>query len=205
VLLAGPPGAGKGTQCALLKERLGYTHISTGDLLREAVKQGTELGLKADGFMKAGKLVPDELVIGLVREKLADSHVLESGWILDGFPRTKVQAEAMAESNIVPDKFVILNVEDDALVHRITGRRTDPIDGKIYHVDSLPNDPEVVNRLVTRKDDNEEALRTRLTQYHENIEFIRDYYETNLKVEVIDANRPIEKVYAEVSKSFLNK
>jgi len=180
VLIAGPPGAGKGTQCALVIKRLGYTHISTGDLLREEVKNKTEIGKLAEGLMASGKLVPDDVVIKLVKNKLGEESVSEGGWLLDGFPRTVEQAKAMRENNILPDKMIVLDVPEDILVDRITGRRLDPVDNKIYHIkNDPPPSEEVAMRLTIRPDDTKEKLMTRLEAYRNNIELIKQFYDLN--------------------------
>ena len=170
IIFIGPPGAGKGTQAARIVERLNIPHISTGDMFRAAVKAGTPLGQQADGFMKAGKLVPDEVTIGMLRERIAEADA-KGGFLLDGFPRTVPQAEALevalrADGTNI-DHVLLLEVPDDLIVNRIVGRRTDRDTGRIYHMtfDPPPADlpPE---RLVQRKDDTEEACRTRLGAYH---------------------------------------
>jgi len=176
IIISGAPGSGKGTQCETIKEHLGVVHISTGDVLRENVKAGTDLGKKAKEFMDAGKLVPDELVIDLVKAKLADPEVARRGWLLDGFPRTKVQAEAMLKAGIVGDLFLFIDVPDDVLVERVCGRRTDPVTGKIYHMTFNPPPKEILSRLQHRSDDSEEALRKRLVAYHENLDNMLAFY-----------------------------
>jgi len=206
VLIAGPPGSGKGTQCDLVVNRLGYNHISTGDLLREAVKNRTDLGLQAEGYMAQGKLVPDDLVINLVKVALSSDDVIEHGYLLDGFPRTLNQAKAMHDSDIIPEKLIVLETPDDILFERITGRRLDPDTNKTYHIkfNPPPND-EVAGRLIQRDDDTEEKLKTRLDQYHENIQLIKEFYGENFMVEIINADRPVEAVYADVAFSLLNQ
>jgi len=205
VLIAGPPGAGKGTQCELIIKRLGYSHISTGDLLRAAVKEGTELGLQAKQYMENGKLVPDDLVIGLVQEKLSNPDVNKNGWLLDGFPRTPGQAEMMKLNHIIPDKLILLDAPDEILTERITGRRMDPVDNKIYHIVNNPAPKEIEHRLIIRKDDTIEKLKVRLEEYHNNIQLIRDFYGDSLKIEIINALRPIEEVYSDVAFALIYK
>jgi adenylate kinase len=180
MILIGPPGAGKGTQAARLVEKLGITHISTGDMLRAAVKAGTELGKKADGYMKAGDLVPDDVVIGMVLERVAEPDCAK-GFMLDGFPRTRPQAEAldlaMADAGVSLDAVVLIEVPDELIVDRITGRRSDPETGTIYHLQFDPPPPEIADRLVQRKDDTAEACRARLAKYHGETAPIVPFYE----------------------------
>jgi adenylate kinase len=185
IIISGAPGSGKGTQCENIVKKYGVVHISTGDVLREHVKNGTELGKTAKGHMEKGELVPDALVIAMVKDKLSNPEVAKKGWLLDGFPRTPEQAKALADLGVTADCFLQLEVPDSVLVERICGRRTDPVTGKIYHLkfNPPPNDPTVINRLQHRKDDTEEALRTRLEQYHKNVNGIKDFYQ-DISVEV---------------------
>jgi len=181
LIIAGAPAAGKGTQCDLIKQRYGVNHISTGDLLRAASKAGTELGRQAQEFMSAGKLVPDEIVIGLVRLALETKESKEHGWMLDGFPRTPAQAQALSVLGVRPDAFIMINVPDEILVERVVGRRSDPLTGKIYHLKfSPPPTPEIVARLTQRADDTEEAVQVRLEHFHKYTNavgvFYRDVY-----------------------------
>jgi adenylate kinase len=178
MILVGPPGAGKGTQAARLVDNFRIPHISSGDMLRAAVKEGTELGKQADGFMKAGKLVPDEVVIGMILERIAKTDCVK-GFMLDGFPRTRAQAEAldqaMAKAGFDLDAVVLLEVPDGLIVDRITGRRNDPKTGKIYHVTNDP--PPVGLEVVQRADDTQEAVTTRLAKYHSETAPIIPFYE----------------------------
>ena len=170
MILFGPPGAGKGTQAARLVKRFAVAHLSTGDMLRAAVKAGSELGKAADGFMKRGELVPDQLVCDLVVERLALPDC-KNGFMLDGFPRTVPQGEALdrtlTAAGITLDRVVVLEVPDDLIVERITGRRSDPDTGTIYHLRfDPPPAGEIAARVVQRSDDTESACRTRLAKYH---------------------------------------
>lgn len=180
MILVGPPGAGKGTQAARLLERYGIPHISTGDMLRAAVKEGTELGKQADACMKRGDLVPDEVVIGLVQERIAKPDA-QKGFMLDGFPRTLPQAQALQtaldESGVDLDAVVLIEVPDQLIVDRITGRRSDPETGAIYHLKFNPPPADVADRLVQRKDDTEEACVARLEKYHSQTAPIVPFYE----------------------------
>jgi adenylate kinase len=169
MIFIGPPGAGKGTQATRLVQRLAVPHISTGDMFRAAVKNGTTLGGVADGYMKRGQLVPDEVTIGMLRERIAAEDA-RRGFLLDGFPRTIPQAEALEVAlrmdRVALDHVLLLEVPDDLIVDRIVGRRTDPVSGRIYHLAFDPAPPEIAPRLVQRKDDTEASCRARLTDYH---------------------------------------
>jgi len=181
LILVGPPGAGKGTQAAALIDRLQVPHLSTGDMLREAVAQGTDLGKQADAHMKSGGRVPDDLVIPIVVERIKESDCGE-GFILDGFPRTKPQAkaldEAMAGAGVELDAVLLIEVPDDLIVERITGRRMDPETNTIYHLKFKPPPEDIAPRLLHRKDDTEEACRARLTKYHGETAPIIPHYDS---------------------------
>merc|ERR1711871_457996 len=177
IIIAGAPAAGKGTQCEIIKKELGVVDLSTGDMLRAAVKDGTELGVKAKEFMDAGQLVPDDLIINVVVERLQQPDCQSKGWLLDGFPRTRAQADAIAALGIVADSFILLDVPQEVLVERVTGRRTDPETGKIYHMKfSPPNDPEVISRLVQRSDDTEEKIVVRYQEFCSHVDSVRECY-----------------------------
>lgn len=180
IILVGPPGAGKGTQAARLVDRFGIPHISTGDMLRAAVKAGTELGKQADGFMKAGDLVPDSLVIAMAIERIGQDDAAK-GFMLDGFPRTRPQAEALAtalsEAGVALDAVVLIDVADALITERITGRRTDPVTKTIYHLKFNPPPADVADRVVQRKDDTAEACATRLQKYHRDTAPIIPFYD----------------------------
>jgi adenylate kinase len=179
MILVGPPGAGKGTQAARLVDKYRITHISSGDMLRAAVKDGTKLGQEADGFMKAGKLVPDEVVIGMILERITKPDCAH-GFMLDGFPRTRPQAEALdaalTKAGVALDAVVLIEVPDALLEERTCGRRTDPVTNTIYHLKYNPPPADVVSRLVHRKDDTEEAVRTRIAKYHTETAPIVPFY-----------------------------
>ncbi len=180
MILVGPPGAGKGTQASKLVETFKIPHISSGDMLRAAVKEGTELGNEADTFMKAGKLVPDEVVIGMILERVAKDDC-KNGFMLDGFPRTRPQAEALDKeltgASLALDAVVLIEVPDALLEERACGRRSDPQTGKIYHLKYNPPPADIVERLVHRKDDTAEAVKTRVQKYHSETAPIIPYYE----------------------------
>ena len=181
VIICGAPASGKGTQCELLKEQYGLVHLSTGDMLRAAVKDGTEVGLKAKEAMESGKLVSDDIIIGIVKDRLAESDCKSNGWLLDGFPRTEAQAKELEAAGIVPDKVLYLEVPDDMLIERVVGRRLDPETGKIYHVKYFPPESdEVAARLTQRADDTEEKARVRLEQFHSNMKAVESCYAGNI-------------------------
>lgn len=189
MIFIGPPGAGKGTQAARLVDAFHIPHISTGDMFRAAVKAGTELGKQADAYMKAGKLVPDELTIAMLLERIAQPNA-QKGFMLDGFPRTVPQAEALDRAlegaGVDLDVVLVLEVPDDLIVRRIVGRRSDPETGRIYHLEFDPPPPEVAGRLVHRKDDTEEACRTRLGAYHAQTAPIIPFYAEKGLVKRVD-------------------
>jgi adenylate kinase len=200
LILLGAPGAGKGTQGSRLGERLGIPKIATGDILRQAVREGTPLGKEAKRFMDAGELVPDAVILGLVRDAPAASP---EGAILDGFPRNAAQAEALreilAESGRSVDAVVALEVPVEAIVERMSGRRTDPETGAVYHVVHNPPPTEVAGRCVLRPDDREETVRHRLAVYEESTRPLIDFYErAGVPVHRVDGDRPIEAVQDEI-------
>ncbi len=200
LILLGAPGAGKGTQGALLEERLGMGRIATGDLLRAAVRQGTPLGQKAKTFMDAGELVPDEVILGLVGEAAASGNN-----VFDGFPRTTVQAEALdrlleAQDQKI-DAVVVVDVPDDLLIRRIAGRRTCPKCGAVYNVYVQPPRTEGVcdkcgSALTQRADDNEETVQRRLAVYREQTEPLIEYYRRQgAPLHTIDGTQGVDDVF----------
>jgi adenylate kinase len=197
MIFIGPPGAGKGTQAARLVEYYRIPHISTGDMFRAAVKAGTPLGQQADAFMKDGKLVPDSLTIAMLLERIREPDAAQ-GFMLDGFPRTVPQAEALdvalGAADVKLDVVLVLEVPDDLIVNRIVGRRADPETGRIYHLQFDPPPADVAGRLVHRKDDTEEACRTRLGAYHAQTAPIVPYYEKQGLVRKVDGVGALDEV-----------
>jgi len=198
VIISGAPASGKGTQCEFIRETFGLVHLSTGDMLRAAVAAGTELGKKAKALMESGQLVPDDVVIGAVKERLSQSDVQDNGFLLDGFPRTAAQAEALNNLGFKIDVFVMLNVPDEALVERVVGRRIDPETGNSYHIDFNPPPPEIEDRVIQRADDTEEKVKVRLEGFHKNIDSIQEFYED--VIAEIDGTQAKEKVWTDIKK-----
>ena len=196
IILFGPPGAGKGTQSGLISSITGKPQVSTGDMLREAVKEGTDLGKSAQSYMENGLLVPDQVIMDLIRVRLTNDDA-DSGLLFDGFPRTLPQAMALEQLTEV-EKVISLVVEDDEIVSRITGRRTDPVSGEIYHVVFKPAPAEVSGRLVQRNDDTEETVRKRLATFHQQTAPLSEYYrERGLLIE-IEGSGDIKQVSASI-------
>ena len=196
LILLGAPGAGKGTQAELLIEKLGIPSISTGNMLREAIANGTETGLKAKSYMDNGLLVPDEVVLGIVAERVAQPDCA-NGFILDGVPRTLAQAEALEAKNVRIDHVVSIEIDDSVIEGRMTGRRVCSHCGASYHVVAHPPKSEGIcdscgSELVIRKDDAPETVRKRLTVYHAETEVLKEFYQKLGKLRIIDGNQPIE-------------
>ena len=180
IILLGAPGAGKGTQAQILKDKFNIPQISTGDMLRAAIKANTKLGLEAKQFMDSGALVPDQLIIELVKERIQDSDCMQ-GFLLDGFPRTIPQAEAMKEAAITIDMVIEIDVPDNVILDRLSGRRTHLTSGRIYHIHNNPpkiqgKDDVTGEDLVQRDDDKEETILKRLSVYHSQTKPLVDYY-----------------------------
>lgn len=198
-MMLGPPGAGKGTQATQLADRLDIPHVSTGDMLREAQRKETALGKKAAEYMEAGKLVPDDVVNGIVAERLGEDDAAD-GFILDGFPRTRPQAEALEEMGIELDAVVNIEVSDDEVVSRLSGRVSCPNCGAVYHLEANPPETEDVcdrcghQGLVRRDDDRPEAIRERLQEYHEKTAPLVEFYETRELIESVDGTGSPEEV-----------
>lgn len=203
IILLGAPGAGKGTQAQFLMGKYGIPQISTGDMLRAAIKAGTELGLTAKKIMDEGKLVSDDLIIGLVKERISQPDC-ENGFLLDGFPRTIPQADAMKQAGVSIDHCIEFVVDDEVIVERMAGRRVHPGSGRVYHVSYNPpkvegKDDKTGEDLVIRPDDQEETVRKRLGVYHQQTKPLVAYYQAEAKdgncnyIE-IDGTQPVEKV-----------
>ena len=202
LILLGAPGAGKGTQAEVICKHLGIPAISTGNILREALKSGTEMGLKAKAFMDAGQLVPDEIVIGIIKDRLAEEDC-KNGFILDGFPRTVPQAQALQEMGVEIDHVIDIEVPDETIMQRLTGRRVCGECGASYHI--INNPPKVENvcdkcghELIIRKDDHPDTVKDRLQVYHEQTEPLKDFYEKRGLLYMIEGTRPVEQVTKDV-------
>ena len=201
VILLGPQGAGKGTQAQRLADKVGATHISTGDIVRAEIKSGSELGKKVQEYNDRGDLVPDEIIVEMMKPYLDEAN----SWILDGFPRNESQAEALdkmlKEIDAELDAAVAMEAPDDLLVERLSGRRTSESTGNIYHAeyDPPPDDPEEdPGPFVQREDDKEEAIRHRLKIYHDQTEPLKDYYADRGILVTVDATQDIPEVTEDI-------
>ena len=208
IILLGAPGAGKGTQAQFLSKHFEIPQISTGDMLRAAIAEGTELGKKAKEYMDAGKLVPDDVIVGLVKERIKALDC-EKGFLLDGFPRTVAQADALKAAGVPIDAVIEIDVPDEVIIERLSGRRVHPGSGRTYHIKYNPPkkedvDDETGEPLVQRDDDKPETIQKRLSVYHEQTAPLVDHYrkeaEANsaLKYIHIDGTQPIDKVEQEI-------
>ena len=204
IVLLGAPGSGKGTQAKMLMAEHNYPQISTGDMLRAAGAAGTELGLQAKEIMDAGKLVSDDIVLGIISDRLAEPDAVD-GFILDGFPRTEKQAidlEALLDQMNKPlDVAILMNVDFDILMKRLTGRRTCSLTGKLLNVYFSPQEEldeciDAGGELIQREDDNEETISNRLDVYRKQTEPLIDFYEQRGKLKKVDADGTIDEVYA---------
>ena len=205
LILLGAPGAGKGTQAEFICDKLSIPSISTGNILREAVKNGTEMGKKAKAFIDSGKLVPDEVIISIIKERLAEPDCAR-GFILDGVPRTVVQAEAIEKAGIEIDKVVDIEVTDDEIVKRLSGRRVCASCGASYHTVYKPSaDPTKCDRcggeLIVRKDDEPSTVLERLAVYHEQTEPLKDFYAARGKLVVVEGQEQVADTTALVFKA----
>ena len=195
LVFLGPPGAGKGTQAARICEKLAIPHISTGDMLRSAIANGTPTGLKAKTYVESGGLVPDEVLIEMVRERLSQADCA-NGYLLDGFPRTLHQAEALNTIS-APDRVVDVEVEDDRLLSRLTGRRVCRQCANTFHVSSLKNDkvcPDCGGELYQRKDDSPETICNRLSVYHSQTAPLIDFYAGEGSLRTVDGDKDPDEV-----------
>ena len=195
IILFGPPGAGKGTQADALMNKLNIPMISTGDILREAINKKTPIGIKAKSFMDAGDLVPDDVIIGIVIDRISKKDC-EGGYILDGVPRTLVQAEALDEQGIRPDVVISLEISDDEILSRLGGRRVCPKCKATYHI--ISNAPTKENvcdscggELAIRNDDGRETILNRLNEYHRETEPLKEYYKSQGALKTVDGSLSI--------------
>ena len=200
LILLGAPGAGKGTQAEKIVEKYGIPAVSTGNMIRAALKEGTEMGLKAKAYMEAGQLVPDDVVIGIIKDRLAQNDCA-NGFILDGFPRTIPQAEALDEMGVEIDKVIDIEVPDEKITDRMSGRRVCKECGASYHL--LYKKPEkegVCNlcggELVQRKDDHPDTVLDRLKVYHEQTEPLKDFYAKKGKLRIVEGQEKVEDTTA---------
>jgi adenylate kinase len=207
-MLLGAPGAGKGTQAKFLIDKYNIPQISTGDILREAVSEGTDMGLKAKIAMDNGQLVSDDIIMGIIKDRLSKDDC-KKGFILDGFPRTIVQAEEleilMKELNIKLDYVISLNVADDEIVERITGRRVSKLTGKIYHIKYNPPVDEKEEDLIIRKDDNKDTVLKRLEAYHEQTAPLIGFYKEKGIFKEINGMQKIENIISELENIIVGK
>jgi len=205
LILLGAPGAGKGTQAEIICEKLSIPAVSTGNIIREAVKNGTEMGRKAKAFIDSGKLVPDDVIISIIKERLSEPDC-KNGFILDGVPRTVAQAEAIEKMGIVIDKVIDIEVADEAIVKRLSGRRVCASCGASYHTVYKPSaDPTKCDRcggeLIIRKDDEPATVLERLAVYHEQTEPLKDFYAARGKLAVVDGQEDVADTTALVFKA----
>lgn len=196
LILLGAPGAGKGTQAEIIAARLNIPTISTGNILREAIKNGTEIGLQAKNFMDNGMLVPDDVIIGIVRERVAAADCA-GGFILDGVPRTIAQAEALEAAGVHMDCVISIEIDDAVIEKRMTGRRVCSGCGASYHITAHPPKTEGIcnacgKPLVIRKDDAPETVKQRLRVYHEETEALKGFYQKLGKLKLVEGDQPIE-------------
>lgn len=203
LMISGAPASGKGTQCQLITKKYNLVHIAAGDLLRAEISVGSEKGKLAKEYMEKGQLVPNEIVVMMVKDRLMQSDARENGWLLDGFPRSLSQATALEEFGIQPEIFILLEVLEEALVERVVGRRLDPVTGKIYHLKySLPENEEIAARLTQRFDDTEEKVKLRLQTHHQNMESVLSKY-GDITVKV-NGNASKEDVFAQIDNVLSN-
>ena len=195
LIFLGAPGAGKGTQAEVVCEKYNIPAISTGNILREALKSGTEMGLKAKTFMDAGELVPDEILIGIIKDRLKEDDC-KNGFILDGFPRTIPQAEALDTMGVTIDKVIDIEVSDEKIVQRMSGRRVCEKCGSSYHTQyKKPREEGICNQcggtLIQRKDDHPDTVKDRLRVYHEQTEPLKDYYLRQGKLSIVEGQEEV--------------
>lgn len=206
IILLGPPGAGKGTQAIKIANFFGIPHVSTGDIFRRAVASGTELGKKAKSYMEKGQLVPDEIVVGIVKERL-DEADCQNGFLLDGFPRTVVQAEeldkVLASQKRQIDYVLNIKASNQEIIKRLTGRRTCPTCGTIFHLVFKPPKNNLLcdmcqTELIQRDDDKEEIVKKRLEVYNQQTAPVASYYQKSSKLKEINGEKDVEEVFAQI-------
>jgi adenylate kinase len=202
LIFFGPPGVGKGTIAKMLVEKEHIPQISTGDLLREAVKEGSELGLKAKSYMDSGKLVPDKLVINLLKERISKDDC-KKGFILDGFPRTTAQAESLDNSNVKIDKVLNFKAGEETVIQRLSGRRTCKKCNAIYHITNIPPKKEgkcdkCGGELFQRDDDKPEAIKKRLDVYKQQTEPLIDFYTKKRNIVDVETEKPLDDIFNDV-------
>eukprot|EP00931_Biecheleriopsis_adriatica_P032370 TRINITY_DN18898_c0_g2_i1.p1 TRINITY_DN18898_c0_g2~~TRINITY_DN18898_c0_g2_i1.p1 ORF type:complete len:1052 (-),score=160.75 TRINITY_DN18898_c0_g2_i1:66-3221(-) len=203
IIFMGPPASGKGTQCKRLSREFGLVHISLGDVIRDEIKKGTELGQRCDVYMSRGDMVSDELTLSIVQSRISQDDVLQNGCLLDGFPRTGPQAEGLAKCAAV-DRFVLLQVPDQVVISRALGRLNDPVTGSIYHLQYAPPPPDIVGRLVRRDNDaSEEIVCNRLKVFHAELSSIVHYFQDRLIL--VDGTKSIDEVTARTKQSLTQK
>ncbi|CAN6970015.1 unnamed protein product [Brassica rapa subsp. trilocularis] len=209
IMISGAPASGKGTQCELITQKYGLVHISAGDLLRAEISSGSENGKLAKEYMEKGQLVPDEIVVMMVKDRLSQTDSQQKGWLLDGYPRSSSQATALKGFGFQPDLFIVLEVPEDILIERVVGRRLDPVTGKIYHLKySPPETEEISARLTQRFDDTEEKAspyetlsysiyaKLRLKTHNQNVSDVLSMYD-DITIK-IKGNRSKEEVFAQI-------
>ena len=202
IVMLGGPGAGKGTQAVRMAEDRGLPHISTGDIFRKHLKEGTELGRQVQSYLNSGALVPDELTCAIVADRLAQPDCAQ-GFILDGFPRSLPQAEMLdkllTEKGEPLDVAIEIAVPDEEIVERLSARRSDPETGTIYNLKFNPPPPEVADRVIQREDDQPETIRQRLAVYHETTEPIIDYYRERGLLKSVNGSAPPDEIYQRIN------
>ncbi|KAJ0951702.1 putative adenylate kinase [Helianthus annuus] len=203
VMISGAPASGKGTQCELTTTKYDLVHIAAGDLLRAEIAAGSQSGKQAKEYMEKGQLVPDEIVVTMVKNRLSQPDSAEKGWLLDGYPRSSSQATALQAYGFKPDIFILLEVPQEILVDRVVGRRLDPVTGRIYHMTySPPETEEIAARLTQRFDDTEEKVKLRLQTHNQNVESVLSLFE-DITVKV-DGSLSKEDVFATIDSALSN-
>ena len=205
LILLGAPGAGKGTQAALLTQKLGIPAISTGNMLREAMQNGSQLGKQVKTLMDSGSLVPDDVIMSIVAQRVSEPDC-KNGFILDGVPRTLAQAEALEQMGVVIDYVVSIEIDDAVIEGRMTGRRVCPKCGATYHITANPTKVEGIcdqcgQGLIIRKDDAPETVKSRLATYHSTTEILKDFYAKRGKLKLVHGDQPIEGAFADILKA----